>query len=202
MAPEDLAWFIFEVPVSRQSAAVAAIRAAGFGVVRLMCFADPRPDPDATVRAHRSVRKRRKPARRVVPALDTYVFVGLEDAGQVHLVEACHKAVERFEWMGAPAARLSRIGVGWLMDPPRGLFPDTAVPRLGQVAGPGEPAFRAGDAVTLYTHAFDGCQGEVIRITRGGRVRVQLHGAMFEVEADPASVALSGSGLPKGTRAA
>lgn len=168
-------WYIFEIPAGRQRRAVAELRGLGLDVVWLFCFVE-------SLRAHRTVKKRRADMRRPVPALGEYVFIEIGGEGDLERIEALRHGIRRMPWPSGTgyAPRLSPGGIAWLEHPPRQLFHDTQVTQIQIQARNPKPDIKVGDRVGAFTCAFDGYYGPVVSIS-GSRAMVKFDESMFEM---------------------
>lgn len=172
-------WYVYTLTPARRRDTLPDLRGRGVEIVMLMCF--------DTVRAHRSLKRRRPAQRKPVPALGDYVFVRIDRPDQWELIAARGKGLSRMLLNGQPAPRLSAKGRAWVQRPPRELFRDTDVPRLPMASA--ELAFAPQDRVGVYTHGFDGCIGEVV-VVRGPRARVRFENSFFEIDVPVQALAL------------
>ena len=133
--------------------AAAELREAGFPSFALMRM-DRR-------RSSRHAKGKPTMVSRPVVALRGYVFA---DVDRPHLVASLRHVGQpvRFcgRWQPIPAREL-----GWLMDPPGGMFHDTDIPRYANRPAP--PVVNRGDTVTT-TLAGESIKGEVLEMSTDG----------------------------------
>lgn len=179
-------WYIFTIPLSRQRQAVEELREAGLDVVWLFCFAQ-------SLRAHRTVKRRRPDMHRPVPALFEHVFIYLASDADAAAVEALELGIRRMPLSSGKGLfpRLSAKGVAWLQSPPPGLMYDTDVVNLQLAARTAKCHLKVGDRVGVFTYPFLGRMGEVIGVF-GDRARVHFDDSFFDFEVPQASARLVG----------
>lgn len=166
-------WRLFCIEPGKNKKAVQWLRThGGLEVIHLMAFKG--------IRKHRTAKTRRKTdLKNPYPVLGPYVAIELRHPADLMMLEFCPHRISvppSADWQHP----LSQAGVNWFKNPPREMFPDTAVPRASNI--------RTGDRVGVYTCRFDGYVGEVISIS-GNSARVQFKDSFFEVSVPVESIA-------------
>jgi hypothetical protein len=168
-------WYIYTIARRHQRDTVRELREAGFDVIWLFCFAN-------TLRAHRTVKRRRPDLHRPVPALWEHVFVKIDSDTDESTIADLDHGVRRMPMPSGDglAPRLSAKGVAWLENPPGELMFDTDVDNIQRAARAGKQHLKVGDRIGVLTYPFTGKKGQVVSIT-GDQAQVHFDGSFFDM---------------------
>ena len=170
-----MTWLLYQTVPNKQATTARELRRRGIEPYILMAF------PSTRINRHA---KAKRPNPTISPQfVGNYVALDLSPQ-QEWLLSQDDYMPSRVRPVpnvyGLPPV-LSKTGIAFWTNPPRGLFRDVDVPRLRDASRKSE--LEKGDRVGLYSHGFQGLDAEVIKIN-GAMTRVLFKQGMFSTEVE------------------
>jgi hypothetical protein len=168
-----MTWLLYQTVPNKQATAARELRRRGIEPYMLMAF------PQTRINRHT---KAKRPNPTIAPRfVGNYVALDLSPQQEWLLSQEDYMPTRVRPVPNVYGLRpvLSDVGVKFWTNPPRGLFRDVDVPRIrdaGRI-----PDLEEGDRVGLYSHGFQGLNGEVIKIN-GSMTQVRFKQGMFTTE--------------------
>lgn len=165
-------YYAFMTPPQREVQTARLMRQHGIETIVLM--------EHSLRRRHRKHKVASIADRMPIPSMRGYIFANMATNAQGSPWARLHEApvtIRPVGINGRPPRPLSEYGAAFILNPPRGMYHDTAIPRFQSA-----PDIKAGERVAVYSSGFDGIVGEVVSVTgRDAKVLLPLFGSEFAV---------------------